>query len=309
MINQVVCAQGGANTGIGDCFFDPKNFVRTFIVPANFKLTETQLLTPEATLTALQDAAKADLAANRIYPTPEIQGITDNSEDVVTQTLGYGSPFVVRDGKYAFQFQYTKGGLCISNALRKFNSNSVRLIIIDAEGYVIGTRVGNEIQGIPLDVFYARPMKPNDGSNIAVYSYQVTFNPVYLNEKVGFMKLSLADLLMIDGLQNINILKSSRAAAVLKVKTLAGCSQVNLYDTYATELADDALWVAKMNGKSVDIVSVATDPNIEGFTVTLDTTDPDYVAGAPVTLSLEVVSALEAAGIVGYESVPAVITL
>lgn len=308
MINQVNCAQGGANTGVGDCFFDVKNFRKGFIVPKDFKLTEAQLATPELALAALQDAVKADSPSQRVYPTPSIETFTNNSEDVVTQTLGYGTPVVVRDGKYVFQFQYLRGGLCVSNALRKFNSRSVRMIWVDASGTLIGTRVGNEIHGIPLE-FYARPMSPNDGTNVTVYSYQVTFDPVYINENVGFIPMNLADLLMLEGLQNVNIIKSSRNAAVLKVKTLAGCSQVNLFAEYGTELADVAMWSAKQNGKVVPIASVAVDDNIEGFTVTLDTTDPDYVAGAPVVLNLAEVSVLDAAGVIGYEGVPATITV
>lgn len=303
-VNQIICNVGGANTGIPDCAFTMKNVVKVFLVPNNFELTEAQLATPELALAALVAAASADLPSQRIYPTPEIVGVTNNSEDVVTQTLGYGVPVVVRDGKQNIQFQYLRGGNCVSNALRKFNNSFWRVLFLDASGVLVGTKVGQTIKGIPLDVFYARPFGMNDGANVANYSFQLTFDPVYINEAIGFIQLPLADALAIDGLQNIVLKLVSRAAAVLTVQAFSGCNQENLYDTYGADLGAAANWIPKaLNGNGIDVASVALVPNSKAFAITQDTDDPDYSATAALTLELAAPSVLAGNDVVGFEGV------
>lgn len=304
-VNQIICNVGGANTGIPDCAFTMKNVVKVFLVPSSFELTEAQLSTPESALAALVTAASADLPSQRIYPTPEIVGVTNNSEDVVTQTLGYGVPVVVRDGKQNIQFQYLRGGNCVSNALRKFNNGNWKVLFLDADGVLVGTKVGETIKGIPLDVFYARPFTMNDGTNVSAYTFQLTFSPAYINEAIGFIQLPLADALAIDGLENINLKLASRAAAVLLVTALSGCSKENLYDQYSAELAEVTNWIVRKqsNGNQVTVTSVALDANTKSFAITQDTTDPYYSATAALTLELAPPSILAANGITGYEGV------
>lgn len=303
-VNQFICNVGGANTGIPDCAFTMANVLKTFLVPNSFVLTEANLATKELTLAALRAAALADLSSARIYPTPEIVGVTNNSEDVVTQTLGYGVPVVVRDGMYNIQFQYTDGGNCLSNALRKFNKTNVRVLFLDANGVLVGTKVGETIKGIPLHVFYARPFGFNDGANIANFSFQLTFSPNYINEDIGFIGLSLGDAMGIEGLQNINLKLVSRAGAVLTVQAVTGCSKENLYDEFSADLANVANWLPKaLNGNAITVTSVAAVPNSKSFAITQDSTDPDYSATAALTLNLAAPSVLSANDIPGYEGV------
>lgn len=302
-VNQIICNVGGGNTGIPDCAFTMANVLKVFLVPNNFVLTAEQLASKELTLAALQAAASADLPSARIYPTPEIVGVTNNSEDVVTQTLGYGVPVVVRDGMYNIQFQYTDGGNCLSNALRKFNKTNRRVLFIDANGVLVGTKVGETIMGIPLQVFYARPFGFNDGANVANFSFQLTFSPNYINEDIGFIQLGLGDVMAIAGLQNINLKFVSRTAGVIVVQAVTGCSKENLFEEFGTELADVANFVAKnLNGNIITITSVAEAANSSGFTVTLDTTYTDYSTGQ-LLLNLAAPSVLAGNDVPGYEGV------
>lgn len=304
-VNTILCNVGGANTGVPSCAFTMKNIVKVFLVPNSFELSATDLLSQEAALAKLVAAAAADLPSQRIYPTPSIVGLTNNSEDVVTQTLGYGVPVVVRDGKQILQFQYLRGGNCVSNAMRRFNNSwDGRVLFLDASGVIVGTKVGETIKGIPLDQFYARPFTINDGANVSAYSFQITFDPVYINEAIGFYQLPLADALAIDGLQNIVLKLVSRAAAVLTVQAFSGCNQTNLFDSYETELADITNWLPKaLNGNAIDVASVAAVPNSSGFAITLDDEDPDYSATAAMTLELAAPSVLADNDIVGYEGI------
>lgn len=305
ILNTITCAAAGSNTGIPDCALTLKNVVGGFLVPNSFELTNTQLADSASVQAALLAAVNNNNPALRIYPLPEVVGITDNSEDPVTQTLGFGATVIVRDGKYNLTFQYTKGGNCVSNALTKFNNGNYKYIGFDAQGVLFGTKVGTSLKGIPLDFFYNRPFKFNDGSNIAVYSYQISFNPNYINTGLGFLQMDLSVLQAYSGLLNVNLsLPTIRVTNVIKVKANTGCSGADLYDLYATELAAVSAWVVTEAGKNITITSVAVDANLKAWTITLDATDPDYTVGGPFIVSLASVSVLTGLGVVGYESLP-----
>lgn len=307
ILNTATCSTFGGNTGASDCSFDIKALKKGFLVPNSFVLTEAQLASTATVLAALTAAANNDIPALRIYPLPETVLFTDNSEDVVTQTLGFGIAVVVRDGRYNFTFQFLRGGLCLSKQLRRFNGGGYRWLGIDDSGALIGTKVGTGLKGVPLDQFYASPAKINDGTNITAYTYRLTMDPAFINEGVGFVAMNYADVANISGLQNVNVKSLSRVGGVLGIKLTAGCAETDLYDIYATEFADPTNFVATQNGAVVNILSVAANPNTKGWIVTLDTADADYQAGQPVTLNLAPVSVLADNGIVGYEGIPSVI--
>lgn len=302
ILNTIVCSAAGGNTGVADCSLSLKNILGGFLVPNSFELTEAQMADSVSLLAALSAAVNNDSPALRIYPLPENVGMTDNSEDVVTNTLGYGAAVPVRDGNYNLTFQYTRGGNCLNNSLRKFNGGNYRFLGYDASGILFGTKVGTSLKGIPLDYFYAAPFKLNDGSNIAAFTYRLSFRPNYINEGLGFVALNVSDLLNINGLQNIVLrLAAARAVNVIKVKATTGCAGLDLADDYSDELAIVGNWVARRNGALVTITSVAFDANLKAFTLTLDAADPDYNAAGPFVVTLAPVSVLTAAGVVGYE--------
>lgn len=304
-INQIICNTGGANVGYGDCVLTLKSLYRAILVSPDFEIDPSTYATPELLIAALIAASQADLVSNRIYPLPEIVGVTNNSEGVVTQTLGNGTPIVVRDGMTNWLLQYTDGGNCVSNALRKFNSRRLSILFIDADGVLFGTKVGQVIKGIPLAQFYALPFGVNDFANIANFSFQVIFAPSYINEDLGFVKLPKADLMALEGLRNINLqLSSPRAVNVVNVQAVTGCDKENLYDAYSADLVTASNWLASMNGKSVAIETVALNAASKAFTVTLDADDPNYVVGAPIVLTLAAPSVLAGNDIVGFEGVP-----
>jgi hypothetical protein len=308
ILNTAICTTGGGNTGIPDCAFDPQNLKGGFLVPNSFVLTEEQLASAATVLAALQLAVNNDNPSLRIYPLPETVGFTDNSEDAVSQTLGYGSAVIVRDGKYNLTQQYTKGGLCISKTLQRFNGGNMRWLGIDAAGVLIGTKVGNTLKGVPLDQFYAPPFKWNDGANITAYTYRLAFDPIHVNQNIAFVPMNYADLVNINGIQNIVISSAAaRVAAVMKVRLTSGCAGIDMYDTYSAELADADLFLVTQAGKSITVTSVAVDANLKAFTITVDAADPDYNAAGPFVVNLAPISVLTAAGVVGFEGVPATI--
>lgn len=304
MINQIVCTAAGGNTGIPDCALTLKNTLTGFLVPSAFELTATNLLTTTATLAALVAAAANDNPLLRIYPLPEAVGVTDNSEDVTLQTFGYGAAVPVRDGNYNLTYAYTRGGNCVNNTLAKFNGLNYKFIGVDASGVVYGTKVGTSLKGIPLDYFYAAPFKHNDGSNVAGFSWRISYKPNYVNSGLGFIQLDLNDVLAISGFLNINItLAAARATNVIKVKALSGCAGIDLYDTYSASLVTAANWIVTENGAVITKTSVALDANLKAFTITLDASDPDYTVGGPFVVTLAAPSVLAGNGVTGYEGI------
>lgn len=302
ILNQAFCATSGGNTGIDDCSLTLKNIVRGFLVPKSFELTEAQLADSATALAALIAATRSDSPLTRVYPLPEVVGITDSSEDVVLQTLGYGTPVPVRQGNYNLTFAYLAGGNCVNNALQKFNQGSYRFMGVDAGGILFGVKVGTSLKGIPLDYFNADKFKFADGTNVTGFAYRISMKSEYLNANLGFIQMDLLSLMDIDGLHNVVLSQSGvRALGVFKVVATTGCSGTNMYDLYDTELASASLWKVTEAGKDITITSVVADPNIKGFTITMSTSDPDYVAGGPFFVTLQPVSVLDAAGVDGYE--------
>lgn len=302
ILNTLNCAGGVGNTGIPKCALDPALIKGGFLVPPNFELTAANLATTDALEAALAAAILA-APALRIYPLPPFEAITDSSEDVTIQTLGYGAPVTIREGKNNWIFQYLSGGVCLNNQLRKFNKSGYRVIFIDDSGVIMGTKnsTGDGIVGIPLVDYYAYPWKVNDGSNTTAYRLKFVFDPKYINELINFVQDENA--LLLQGLQNVALTKVSRALGVMKITAKVGCGGDNLHDLYATELASVGLWTAKnaLTNAVITITAVADDTVNNGWTITVDTADPDYTTGA-ILVSLAAPSVLAAAGVDGFES-------
>lgn len=314
LLNQIACAQDIKNTGYGTCVVDPGKITGAIEIPKGRRFTPEEIAAIQATLVAGISAANK---ADRFFPIGGFKAVTDSSEEPVFQTLGYGTPVPVRDGNYVWIFQYIKGGVCLSNALRSRNGMNFDYLFYDDKGLIIGVRYvladGTvEWGGVPVDVFYAYPWKVNDGTNVTAYRVQFVFEPMYINEMLGFVKETGFNPAVLMGLQNINLVSAAApAAGVSQIQALTGCAQTNLYDKFGADLAVPALWKAynNANGNEITITSVAVNAGLKAYTVTLDDTDPDYPALATDKVRLELVdvTALAAADIVGYEGIPVVI--
>lgn len=308
ILNQYVCAAAGGNTGVPDCAIQLKDLKKGFLVPSSFELTATDLATPESALAALQAASVNDDPALRIYPLPQFEEVTDNTEDVVTEAIG-GTNFIVRDGKYNLLVRYVKGGQCVSNALRKFVNFNGGIIFVDSAGVVAGWKSGTSLKGIPLNQFYPNPARIATSTTIANYSFTVSFEAAYFNEGLGFIQLNPADIFGISGLQNIVLsLVAPRSTTTFRLRTTTGCAAIDLYDQYGADLADTSNFVVTRNGAVVTVTSIATDANTKSLLFTLDSTDPDYNAAGPFLVSGAGVSALVSNDVEGYEILPLLVS-
>lgn len=304
------CDAAQGNTGAAECPVDVKLLSFIIKVPNNFELTEAQLATKETALAALIAAVNNDNPSLRAYPFPEQVTFTDNSTDPTFQTFGSGSLALANEGVYDWMFQFTKGALCLSNQLRKFNgSSNQKFVVVDIQGNLYGTKVGTSLKGIPSHYIYTDKLKAATYTEVAIYAYRVNFMPRYFNENIAFINLGYAELAAIEGLRNVNVslAVTPRVANVIVVKLKTGCSGVDMFEQYSDELAAAGNFVVTRNGANVDITSVAADANLKAFTITLDAVDPNYDAAGPFVVSLAPVSVLTAAGVMGFEGLPLIV--
>lgn len=308
MLNTTECLSRESNTGYGACPLTPGAIRGAFRVPKNRRFTPLETQSAETLYQALLAGISA-APALRIYPMGKTFNFTGNTEDVTIQTGTSGEKAIVREGDYDWTIQFREGGLCLLKALRKLNGGTHYFIFFDTEGVVYGQTIGNDLAGIPV-LFYAAPFTPNDGSNIAVFASRFIFSAFYLNDNVGFVPANRGQLESLTGLQNIILkLQAPRAAGVIQIKTLAGCSGYDLTQDYSVELAAAALYTVTRveTGNPVTVTSVAYNAGIKGFTITLDVTDPDYLANGTYIVALAGAVQLAAAGIDGYDGTSLVV--
>lgn len=308
IINTIDCAALTKNVGIGTCFLHPGQMKGAVIVRSTY-----EVLTASIT-TGLVAKLKTDAIGpkgSRVYPVHNFVSVTNNTEEPVLETLGYGNRQFVRDGvmDWLFRIDQSSGGVSLQNALRSFNLGKWAVLFYDiqADGKQVfyGVKTATGIKGIPLQVLNARPWMPSDGSTATQYNIQFVFDVKYINDLLGFV-VAEADPTTIEGVQDIT-LSGTNASNVVTVKAHDVAAGVDLKDIYGTELADDAVWVATGDGASLAITSVATAADPNSFTVTLDSTAYSALTnGDVVTLNLVAPSALAAAQIAPFEAAAAI---
>lgn len=306
-INAIQCATSLKNTGICDCFFDPKLIIGEIKIPKSRVLTQAEVDDIQATLEDLVQATRT----NRIFPVQGFVAVTDGSEEPIFQTFGYGSQAPVREGKYIWTFQFVEGGVQKSNALRSFNGSSSKYasLFIDSDNTLIGTSkkdVNGEdgLAGVPQEggYPYTYPWKANDGTNVTSYRTQYVFQPTYINESIAFVKVPKTTYLLTElaGLQDVTlkIVDTNDTDDEVTIKAIGPCGE-DLYDDFADELEESTAWVGSQGG--VDIVHTVTkDDAAKGWVIAYTTLD--LTAGDEWSLAAPTVLAAAPINVSGYES-------
>lgn len=313
-LNAIQCGTNAKNTGICDCFLDPKLIVGAILIPKSRVLTQAEVTAIQSTL----EAGVQDTKANRFFPLQNFVAVTDNSEDPTNQTFGYGSIEPVREGNYNLIFQFRQGGVNLSNALRSFNGLTAKYapLFIESQNTLIGTKKadadGNDgLAGVPLEVLYTFPWKVNDGTNLASYRIQFGFRPEWVNENISFARIDTADYMLTElvGLEDVvlDIYAANGDDDTVKVTGTTNCGSDNLYDLFADELAQTTAWIVKDSSGNAITHTVAKDTAIEGWTITYTTAD--VAEGDTITLAAPTVLAAAPINVSGYESNTVTVTL
>lgn len=299
LLNQVVCGNVFANTGVGKCTFIPREIKGLFIVPLAFVISQANAVNLQSYLEA---QAKAPIKSERIYPVHKFVGLTDNSEDVTSETFGYGGVSIVREGSYNWQLRFVNGGLCLLTALQAYNGQDVAVIFYDGAGNLIGTRRNGGLAGIPLNSFWAHKWTPSDGSTTAGFNLSVSFDAEYINQKLSFISGSTdadLDLSSIVGIMDIGmqVVSATAGDAVLSISERCSGNASDFGDLYGNDLADPSLFEAVgADGSAQTISAVAYNSANKTFTLTFT---PVRTVGS--TVSIKGITELEAVDIMGYE--------
>jgi len=309
--NSKNCSKTFGNTGSGDCWNDigiPRGII---FVPINKEYTSVSIAAFKA---ALEADLLADNASLRAYPIQNIVVTTDNTaEPTVTTFTGDGSIAIGFEPNQDMTFQWTQGGFCLLHALRKSKGQNRAFMVIDSNGQLIATQgsTADTVKGI-VGYNYTNPAKWAVGTDnpITIYNTRLSFRPEQVNESIAILGFKddggLAYLTALSGLQDVVLTQAAaRAAGVFNVKAKTDCGSVDLYDVYPTELAVVGAWkvVNKTTGNVVTITAVAANVNTHGWTITVDTVDPDYTATAGgLLVSFSGPTELDALNVTGYES-------
>jgi len=310
------CNQPLGNTGVKKCFNDIGIIRAILFAPINKTYTTASLA---ALKTALQAGVLENNPYNRIYPLQNIVLPTDNSSEPTSQTFaGDNSTVFTGQGFYNFKFQWVEGGLCLALALLRGNSRNRGFFLVDSYGQLWGQNAGTDLIKPFVGNSYTDKPKLSVGSDaVTAYTTNLSWDPIQITgpDNLAFVNFNIENggglnylTNQLSGLLDVNINQSAaRAGGVLKVGAKTACGTVNLFDDYAAALAVVGAWRAKTTtgGLPIAITSVAQDATNLGWTVTLDTADPNYSATAgAVQIGLAGPATLAALGtpVVGYES-------
>lgn len=304
------CGINIQNTGAAPCFFHPKNIEGVILIPKGKTFTDAEI---QDFKTTLQDLCKADNIADRIFPIKRFEGLEDKSTDTKYEDTPYGGKRKASDGRYAWYFTITDGGMAMFKALKSFDQKqgSFDPLFIDRVNNVIwgATNADDLYGGFDLELIDVPNFKINDGSKST--TYQIGFcmedtTQVNLNNAVVKFPDDVNILKELNGLKNleVSIHTAMTSGGLIKLKLTTGDGAVDLYEILSTELATSSLYTAtnKATGAAITVTSVTAAAATKTFNVQLNAADSDYPApaGAMIDFAIGEVSDLETADVVGY---------
>ena len=295
-LNKHLCATNYGNTGVGDCFIELDKIIGAIQVPASFQIAQSDV----AGLLAFLETKIHAAIGTRIFPYPKLINITDNTEDITINTTDYGDKIFVKDGFYDWTFRYLNGGVQLHQELAKNQGANKHFLFFDKNNVLLGYKSGAYLKGIPVDQFRVLPWRPNTGAESALFNLRFIIDPTYLNSgNLGFLKVEDFNLIDVVGLQDVELTVLDYTNNVATVQVRSKISDVNLYETYKTNLLQTTAWRAfKSSGAASSIAGVADNAADEAFDVTVNYNDwAAEFDGDEMTIKLAIPSVLKAAPI------------
>lgn len=309
-----LCSSIVANTGFIACDAAPGIPSKMFIWNGSYAISGYSESAFQTALETASKKAKAD--PDKLFPFPVIQDIADNSEANTEGTLNLGFKTIIKEGLPAYTFKVF-AGQTLAAALRKFNNQTVRILILDRNNKVWGAKSGANYVGMQVRLF-TTGLKFADGQNVTegVVDVTVSFlDATEVNDNATFGEI--ANSAGIVGLSDATPTEyAAHASNVHKLKVGVATSEMNqtvdLYDYFADELEDDALYTAFTGATyatPLAITSVAKNVSNKGWDITFDSSAYTALA-TPTTIKIvyAVPPTLAAAGITEVEILPIIVT-
>ncbi|PKN16512.1 MAG: hypothetical protein CVU66_00750 [Deltaproteobacteria bacterium HGW-Deltaproteobacteria-23] len=254
----------------------PDKFIGAILIPKNKTFTDVEAAGIIALLQGLCLAGESE----RVYPIFRFEEIADNSEEETVSTLGYGSKQVAKDGKYDWTFRFLKGGLCFQKKLRAFNKSDKKVLFVDSNNVIFGTRASDgNITGFSLDFFYAKPFKAADGSNAAIFQARFALaKPAEFNDNVVYIDPGVDVEEAVKGNIDVELTQLDVTAGKVTVGIKTACDKVDLFDSYPSALAAGSLWKVTKAGVNVTITTVAASTTRSGWDVSFTGTGEHVIS-------------------------------
>lgn len=311
-----LCGESGANTGKLLC--DARRGIIKLLLLGGGTFEPADYATQEAYEAAILEKINLPNSdPQKLFPFPEVQNITNNTEANTTGTSGLGFQMILREGKPAYQLGVIIGSTQ-EKALRRFNNLTVPLYVFDSNRRNWGRMDKDDVQHGVDHLVFTQGKPYSDGSSIDTEYTNIVISAlsaedVFDSGGFGQTQLSLADL---EGLLDVYLKSLSNVSNVYKidgiVKTTDIMNQKHIYDTYPTQLAATGMWEAHTGAgfnTALTITTVAGDAALHAYTVTFDSTAyTALTSGSLIRLRLKSPAVLAAAGAKGIESVEVIIT-
>lgn len=315
LVGIVDCTTGVLNTGATKCPFDPKNFEGIIEIPAGTVFTQAQILDFQNTLIGM---IENDSASLRAYPIQRFDGMENISSEATYRDRPYGQRYKVRDGQYGFKFMYTEGGMGLHSKIKSFEGkhDQYDVIFVDRKnrGFMGWTSDGINFRGFSKSMIDVHNVTFDDGTNGTEYAVSLFLDDAdQINKHARLLQMPAGVDVIRDfkGLYDIEPIIHSGTMSSVGVGTYRftiGGGSTDLYADYGTIIDTAALWTAtnKETGAAITITTVSSGVTngIGLITIDLDSADTDFpsTAGDLIELSFGPVSALKAAGMVGFGS-------
>ena len=309
-----LCSSIVANTGFVACDAAPGIPSKLMIWNGSYAISGYSEANFQAALEAASKKAKAD--PDKLFVFPEIQDIADNSEANTEGTLNLGFKTIIKEGLPAYTFKVFAGQSLVAS-LRAFNNQTVRVLMLDRNDRIWGTKSGSNFVGMQARIFVT-PLKFADGQNVTegVVDVTVSFSSASeFGDSATFGEVN--DTSGIVGLMDAELSEAAAHASNVyyikaKVPTAEIGQYVDMYDYFDDELAVSALWTAFTGATfstSLAITSVVKDVAKKAWAITFDNTAFTALsAGASIKIVPVAPPVLDAAGVTEVELLPIVVT-
>ena len=295
-----------ANTGIPDINYDPSNIEGVLLVKRGAVITKADAL---AIQSYIAGKLAHDTASQRWYILKRFEGCEDKKTEGVYTESGYGVRRKVRNGKYAWRWDYKDGGLDLHTKFSTFDRkhNQFDALLIDPVNNCFwGTKSGTSMKGFRLDMIDIPNFDANNGTETSKYYVELVLadaREINLNTRILPLPEDVSVLedfnSLLDTEMQVEIAMDATGLVSLGFKA----GKADLYPDYKGVLDEPTLYTATVSdtGASLDIDSVTANDATNNIDIQLDATDPDFPAsGALIRIQFGPVSAIETEGMPGY---------
>ena len=262
------CNTKNANTGQATCDTKIQKLTMLLLARDGFAIPASETTSFEDVLAYLQTATLAADPKKRIYPIKTIQGYTENTEAADTIKSGFGDPIGRNEKPHSYEVDLNYLGIGHHKRLRRFNEDeTLRAYWVDTT--FIGGQKNSAGDFVPFEVFFnLRQVTVGNGADAITKSVvDLSFKrPTALTDDMEQIVFDEEIDLKNELYGCLDVTLSSPASMVVKANI--SISNVDLYDSYSTQLATPSAWICTdaLTGQIVTPTSVTVSATNKGWT-------------------------------------------